>query len=132
MSNHWADRYRTRKYDKAKYNCGHLVIDIQRDIYNRVVDLPVEMTDYNWSDLTDVIIEETAKQATKVDQPKEGDVVLFQNGPKLKHVGVYIVYNGTPCCIHNLAKAGVCIHPISAFGKGMLSHLAVEGYYRVG
>jgi len=132
MSAHWAEAYVGMAYDKDNWNCGDLVMLVQREQFGREVALPVERKEYHWKELTSIISQEIPKQTVWVEVPQDGDVVLMNNGSFLKHVGVYVLYCGTPYVLHNLAKAGTCLHPISALGSGVLASLSIEGFYRIG
>lgn len=127
---HWSTRYIGREHKKGVYDCASLAIDVQKEVFNRDVVLPVERRDYSYSVLSEMIDEHKFSVAEKVEEPQEGDAVLMFSNNRRNHIGIYTVIDGIPYVLHNMQKAGVVLHRLRDIGKGALMNYAIEGYYR--
>jgi hypothetical protein len=127
---HWTERYIGRPHSKSTYNCASLAIDVQREVFNQIVVLPVESMNYSYRVLSGFIDEYKESVAQKVETPIEGDAVLMFTNSRLNHIGVYTIINDTPYVLHNMQRAGTCLHKLRDIGTGALANISVEGYYR--
>ena len=127
---HWSEKYVGKRWQRGVYDCASLAIEVQKDEFGRVIELPVERRHYPNIELSALIDLHKADMAVRIEHPVEGDVVLMLDNNRLNHIGTYIVIGKVPYVLHNLQKAGVVIHRLSGFGKGLLTNMVVEGFYR--
>jgi len=129
MAEHWAIAYVGRSYDKAGFDCAHLVELVLREQFGRQVRLPTDRPESNRArDMSTQIrcrLEEFAQISTN---PAEGDGVLMIGAGYINHIGVYCLISGRPYVLHNFINARqVCLHSWSELESwGM----CVEGIYR--
>jgi hypothetical protein len=124
----WTNHYVGREWTDT-YDCAELVMDVLRTHYGKVVAVPSSRTYYKPGDnLNNVIDGYVQSLLEKVTPPKDGDVVLMQNGNALNHVGVYTLISGIPFILHNIENVGVVCQKPREITKYSLK---IEGYYRL-
>lgn len=126
---HWSERYLGRPHVKGVYDCAELVMEVQREQFNRNVEVPVERKEYSTFVLSSLIDEHKFEMAEIVSDPIEGDVLLMKCMNRLNHIGVYVTIDRTPYVLHNLQRVGVCLHRIADL-QNLPSSIEVENYYR--
>ena len=126
---HWTDEYVGKPYQEGVYDCAHLLVDVQQNVFNRNVDFPVERDETVYQ-LSRQIDENKPNYAVPIseEEAQEGDAVLMLCRGRLNHIGVLAVINGVKYVLHNVKSTGnVTLHRIKDLERYSLS---VEGYYR--
>ena len=128
-----AQAYVGTLYVPGTYDCGHLFLDVQRDVFGRTLHVPV----------TGGHAQGRARQAAqiaavrdalavRIDAPAHGCAVLTtsttDNGHLLWHVGTVFEFGGEAWVLHNsLAMGSAELNPLHSFAwRG----LRVEGFYQ--
>lgn len=123
----WWNDYVGRKYIIGEYDCAHLVEDIQREVFDREINLPTSRDGETIRALSKQIDSVKQIYATQTDNPKDGDCVLMKARNILNHIGVYFEKNGIGYVIHNMRNVGsVCTHKMRDLEK---FGLKIEGIY---
>lgn len=125
---HWSSDYIGKPYSKD-YDCAHLLIDVQNNVFNRDLYVPVERARHI-VEMSDQIADNKANYITQIteDESTDGDVVLMVCLGRLNHIGVLCVIKGIRYVLHNVKSTGnVTLHKIRELDK---YSLVVEGYYR--
>lgn len=126
---HWTDGYIGREYVEGHYDCAHLLVDVQHNVFNRKVDIPVERAEHIF--LTARKIDEHREhylEPIAEEQAQDGDVVLMVCRGRLSHIGVLAVIDGIKYVLHNLKSSGnVALHRIRDLDRYALR---LDGFYR--
>jgi len=122
---HWAENYVGLPYADA--DCAALAAKVQREVFNRVINMPV-VRGHNVLALSEQIISSQAEVAEPIEQPHEGCAVLMRGRGRLNHIGVFTCLNGTAYVLHAMRSAKqTVLHKVSDLPK---QGLTLEGYYR--
>lgn len=125
---HWTETYIGRPYSDD-YNCAHLLVDVQRNVFNRNVNIPIESESQVFL-LSKQIDDKKKTYLTPIEatEIQDGDVVLMKSRGRLNHIGILAVINGMKFVLHNVKSTGnVTLHRLKDLEKYALS---VEGFYR--
>ncbi len=125
LEKHWAENYVGVPY--SENDCAELCVRVQREVFGRVIRLPagraasVHGISHQIGSLKDNYAEPT-------ESPADGDAVLMIGRGRLNHIGLYVMVNGVPHCLHALRGAGqVCLHRIRELPR---QGLTLVGYFR--
>lgn len=125
---HWTDAFIGREYVPEEYDCVHLVVEVQKRIYGKTIEIPVER-ETNFIRLSKQIDQHLETFYEQVTEPQDGDMVLMKCRGRLNHTGVYVVINGTAYVLHNLRNImSVALHRVRELER---YGLIVDSYYRV-
>jgi hypothetical protein len=125
---HWTDSFVGRTYIPEEYDCVHLVVEVQKEIYGKAIEIPVER-EANVIKLCRQIDQHLETFYEQVDVPEDGDMVLMKCKGRLNHTGVYVLIDGTPYVLHNLRSImSVAMHRLRDLEKYAV---IVDSYYRV-
>lgn len=118
---HWTDEYIGRKHIERVDDCAQLVIDVQAEVFGRVIGLPVDRE----SDAKPRGAITHEIDATQVI--KEGDIAVLKSVTRdAYHVGVYAFVNNAWYILHSLKDAGTCLHKARLIGH---LHLEIVSNY---
>lgn len=126
---HWTDEFVGKPYKEGVYDCAHLLVDVQQNVFHRNVDIPVERDETIYA-LSRQIDQHKPHYAVPIseEEAQEGDVVLMLCRGRLNHIGVLAVIRGIKYVLHNVKSTGnVTLHKIKDLHRYALE---VEGYYR--
>lgn len=119
---HWSDNYLGLPWRADSFNCGDLVLLVQREVFHREVRIegahPVSPTARN------AAIGQALAAVSPTANPADGDGVLIRNG-SMRHVGVYCALP-EPMVLHACSGAGVVRHRLRDLAD---LGLRIEGYY---
>ena len=108
------------EYDHPRVNCWTISYEILKNVYNRI---PPQYH-YDGDVMTaDEVFVAKFPEWTKVDEPRAGDVVVFNIGNKPLHCGVVC---STTEFIHCLRGRQTCIERL----KSIQWHKRINGFYR--
>lgn len=126
---HWTDAYIGKPYQEGTYDCAHLLVDVQVNVFHRRVNIPVERAQHIF--LTARKIDEhreTYLEPITEEESQEGDVILMVSRGRLSHIGVLAVIDGIKYVLHNLKSSGnVALHKLRDLDKYALT---LNGFYR--
>ena len=124
----WTNAYIGKEHTTT-YDCAELCMEVQREHYKRVVNVPNSRVHYERGNNYNNTIENYVYSLfDKVEVPEDGDIVLMANGRMLNHVGVFVVLNGAKYVLHNLERIGTILQKVKDVHKYTLT---VQGYYRL-
>lgn len=125
---HWTDDFVGKPYIPDQYDCVHLVVDVQKQVYGKDIEIPVEREEHVFL-LSKQIDQHLETFYEQVEVPQEGDMVLMKCKGRLNHTGVYVVINGVAYVLHNLRSImSVALHKVRELEK---YGVVVDSYYRV-
>lgn len=125
MSAHWSDLWLGRQYAPDHFNCADLTLAVQREHFDRCLDI-VGAHPTGPLAQSQAVEAEVWKHVERVDVPQDGDVVLIRNRGRLRHIGVYCALRGG-MILHAVKGMGVIRTPVRDIEKIRMS---VEGFYR--
>lgn len=124
---HPAERYVGWEYDADTADCADLVIQVQRELFGREVDLPNGKPRGNRGRA--VMAATAAAQCEPTDTPQDGDLVLMRETGRNRpgHAGVYF----------HIAGEGWVLHATDRIGQAVFHRVRdlpvwgcfIEGYY---
>ncbi len=119
-----------REYVSGIYDCAHLAVDVQRELFDRTVVLPTEHRQGRAGQAAQIGAHRNAL-ATRVAEPVHGGPVLItgmdESGQTVWHIGTVLLRRGEVWILHNSrALGGVAMNRLRDFSmRGM----HVEGFY---
>ena len=122
---HWSDEWLGRQYELDRFNCADLVLAVQREHFDRCLDI---VGAHPTGPLAQACAVEEAgwRPVHRIDTPLDGDVVLLQNRGRLRHIGVY-------CAL----REGMVLHAVKRMGVIRTAvrdlpqiRMSLEGFYR--
>lgn len=122
---HWTEAYIGRTYERGRYDCGSLAVDVLREVFNKdtpnLGERPPSLSE------TQAMIGHLLDARThRVDEPFDGCAAEIRIGERVRHVGIYCVVNGVPHILHNIKKHGVILTKVNEMPRfGWM----IEGYY---
>ncbi len=126
-----AERLVGRPHIDGVADCGHLVVDTQRLLFNREVDLPLQHPQGRRGQAA-LIGRLSAVLVQRVDVPATGDVGLYieddDDGGWHFHLGTIFVQGGERWLLHSHATTGASI--LQREADALRLGLRVEGHYR--
>lgn len=122
---HWSDLWLGRQYSPDRFNCADLVLAVQREHFDRCLDIvgahPVGLLAQSQA-----VEAEVWRHVERVDRPMDGDVAMIRNRGRLRHIGVF-------CAIQD----GMILHAVRGMGVIRTAardlhriRMELEGYYR--
>ncbi len=128
-----AQSYVGVEYVPGQYDCGHLFLDVQRQVFGRTVALPqiVQSHAQGRAHQAAQISAVRDTLAQRVAEPVHGCAVLItspaDDGQLLWHVGTVFVYRAEAWVLHNSAVMGsAALNRLKDFGwRGQ----KIEGFY---
>lgn len=113
----WWEKYIGREWKEHSYDCGSLVMEVQRNEFNRDIYLPVERGEYSLKEMQQIIKDQLGYFDDQViettNSPETGDVALMYWNGRTTHVGVYVINNKVPYILHNIEDIGVTFTKVS-------------------
>lgn len=105
-------RYKTNGRDSNGYDCYGLAIEVEKRFGHKLPDMEEFLKkDRVFENCKDLALKKVTSQVKQVKVPeKEGDVILFNDGSILNHIGIYL---GNDKYIH-CNKYGVHIESVSS------------------
>lgn len=108
-----AQSYVGTEYVAGTYDCGHLFLDVQRQVFGRDLAMPVgfgpEHRQGRAGQAHQIALVRDAL-ADRIDQPVHGCAVLLTSptdaGALLWHIGTVFVYRGNEWVLHNSHAMG--------------------------
>jgi hypothetical protein len=113
----WWEKYIGLPFEDNVFDCGELVIVVQREQFGRTVYLPVERKDYTLAEIQALIEDRLDEQWDEVTTPEMGDMVLMKIRGRETHVGIYVLVKGVPHVLHALQDVGVIFLKQSQLSK---------------
>ena len=107
-----AQSYVGTEYVPGQYDCGHLFLDVQRQVFGRTVTLPqsVQAHAQGRAHQAAQISQARDALAQRIQEPVHGCAVLItspnEQGQLLWHIGTVFVYRGEVWVLHNSAVMG--------------------------
>lgn len=107
-----AQSYVGVEYVPGQYDCGHLFLDVQRQVFGRTVTLPqsVQAHAQGRAGQAAQINQVRDQLAQRIQNPVHGCAVLItspnEQGQLLWHIGTVFVYRGEVWVLHNSAVMG--------------------------
>lgn len=125
---HWSEHYMLhRRYDNDTYNCGHLIEEVQKEVFEREVDFIVPKESDPYDAILSVINNQRDK-VVKVEQPQDGDLVLLYLHGKPVHLGIVWFHGKRLYVLHGMSREKSIVNTeINALLRWGMD---VEGYYR--
>lgn len=122
---HWSDEWLGRQYEPDRFNCADLVLAVQREHFDRCLDI-VGAHPTGPLAQASAVEDEVWRHVQRVEIPKDGDVVMIRNRGRLRHIGVY-------CALRD----GMVLHAVKGMGV-IRTHvrdlpnirMQLEGFYR--
>lgn len=122
-----------RPYVDGVADCGHLVIEAQRVLFGREVDLPLRHPRGRRGQAA-LIGRLSAVLVQRVATPQSGDVALYleddDDGGQHYHLGTVILQGGECWVLHSHATTGASV--LQRQADALRLGLRLEGYYRFG
>lgn len=121
--------YVGRGYEPGVYDCAHLAVDVQREVFGRLVTLPRHPGGSAGQRAAVLSLREAV--ATRVDVPYTGCAALFHDvndkGDQVFHIGTVCLHRGEVWVLHNsYAMGGAHLHRFEQLqGWGM----KLDGWY---
>ena len=131
---HWqlAQSYVGREYVPGHYDCAHLAIDVQREVFGRQIALPACMAEHRLGRAGQAaqIRAASAELATRVQEPVHGGAVLITTPVDTGlqwHIGTVFVRDAEVWVLHNSHTMGsACLSRLRDFAwRGQ----RIEGFY---
>lgn len=124
----WPGNYIGMPYAVGRFDCAHLVEQVQREVFGRAIDLPKDRVSDRARDFSAQIGQHLPAFATVSATPAEGDLVLMVGAGWLNHIGVLVREAGEDWVLHNFIRArAVVLHRL----RDLPRHgLALEGVYK--
>lgn len=122
----FTDKYIGKSWVFGETDCAHLCETVLREEFNTHIVLPTyeRASPFKYSQKIDEVIE---TQFEKIDDPRDGDILLMKCRGRLTHVGVWVKIGHTPHVLHSLKRFGSVLHKISQLENVALKP---EGVYR--
>lgn len=127
---HWSDGYVGLPYIADTFDCVHLVVRVQNEVFGKQITIPVQREEHVFK-LSKQIEEhmETFYEEVPKEDAQDGDLVLMKCAGRLNHTGVYTVVGGVPYVLHNLRNLGsVAMHRLRDIEK---YGIVFDSVYRV-
>jgi hypothetical protein len=123
--------YVGRAYVPGVYDCAHLAVDVQREVFGRSVQLPGQHRLGRAGQVAQIrACRDTLAQ--RIDAPEQGCAVLLTGttdaGHPVWHIGTVVFFKGEPWALHNSAHQGSAW--LVRLGGFAAQGLKIEGYYR--
>lgn len=129
MNHKWWEEYIGREYIVDEYDCVHLLVDVQQNVFGHEFSIPVERERHliNKSAQIQFHLDEYTTPIEEADI-SDGDMLLMKCKGVLNHTGIVAIHNDVPYVLHNLRNIkSVAMHKIRELENyGMV----VDGYYR--
>lgn len=125
----WWEDYIGREYIVGEYDCAHLVVDIQQNVFGNDFEVMVER-DRSLRIQSEQIHQNLDKYVYPIDasEAADGDMLLMKCKGVLNHTGIVATNNNVKYVIHNLRNIrSVAMHKIRELPR---YGLEIEGYYR--
>ena len=125
---HWSTRWLGRDYVRGRYECGELVVDVERAEFGRCLRLPRA---HSVRERDRLVLALQGELAEATLAPVEGDGVLMRargrRAPVGHHLGVWCALAGGPHVLHLTPGLGSCVHALASLpGRD----LELVGVYR--
>ncbi len=125
-----AQAYVGREYIAGQYDCAHLAIDVQRELFGRHISLAAPHRLGRAGQVAQIRALRD-ELAIRIDKPQHGCGVLvttaLERGPQW-HIGTVLIHHGDPWVLHNSAHLGsAALHRLADFAR---RGQAIEGFYR--
>lgn len=121
--------YLALSWAQGEFDCWALVRHFYQREYNH--ELPLLLVNINSPRALARATRRNLQRFERVQQPAHGCVVgmywLNQSDAWLRHVGIYLNFNGDERLLHNVVGAGVLCQPLKDLH---LQNLKTEGFYR--
>ena len=128
-----AQSYVGVEYVPGQYDCGHLFLDVQRQVFGRTVTLPQSVQTHALGRAHQAAQISAARDALaqRIQNPVHGCAVLItspnEQGQLLWHIGTVFVYRGEVWVLHNSAAMGnAWLNRLRDFASRGQS---IEGFY---
>lgn len=124
---HWSDKYMNLPYVPDTGDCASLAEKVAREIFGKVVGLPVIHAD-GYQEQAKQISELKSDYAERIEAPVEGCPVLLQGRGMDCHIGVMCWLANEWWVLHaNQDFGAVTRSPLRVLTR---IHFKVEGYYQ--
>lgn len=129
MQEKWWEDYIGREYIIDEYDCVHLLVDVQQNVFGHDLEIPVERENHLKNKSAQIAAHlDHYTHPIEEDEIEEGDMVLMKCKGVLNHTGIVAFHKGVPYVVHNLRNIrSVAMHKIRDLQR---YNLIVDGYYR--
>lgn len=124
-----AQAYVGMAYEPDVFDCAHLFMQVQRELFGRDMAVPTQYTQHRQGRAGQAAQIKAAKEdlATRITSPEHGCAVLLVSSGDVWHIGVVLLHHCEAWVLHNSrVMGGVALNRLRDFAwRGQ----RIEGYY---